>query len=411
MAPRLPIRSSLPPLRVPSRHSYAPPAPANSHRDNLLDGLSNLSLGTNTEVQETSDSRAVKEFRRSFPNQQWSENLLQDLEQLGRSSGTHSHKVQDRHSGAIYLRKSIYMRDRYTAPLLKQITLISSVNHPNIVNFHGAYLSAHSREVHVITEFCGGGSLKTVGANISRLGLVIPGDKAMSHIINGIFQGLNHLDSMGLLHGGIRPGNILLTQDGAVKLCDFSLGEDVVYGEMSQCNVAYAAPERIRGEKYDVRSDVWSAGITILEFAQNRYPYPEVGSEIERMLQITGGDPPQLRDQDGVEYAAGMKDLLSKSLNPSAGARAKPSELIKHPWLVQTLQRSIDMRKWIRQATSVGVKPNRRFTVAMPPAPSTTTSRPRSMSVRFKHREGGGTTSYSYSNSTYAPSPGGEHPY
>lgn len=46
---------------------------------------------------------------------------------------------------------------------------------------------------------------------------------------------------MGLLHGGIRPGNILLTQDGAVKLCDFSLGEDVVYGEMSQCNVAYAA--------------------------------------------------------------------------------------------------------------------------------------------------------------------------
>lgn len=78
------------------------------------------------------------------------------------------------------------MRDRYTAPLLKQITLISSVNHPNIVNFHGAYLSAHSREVHVITEFCGGGSLKTVGANISRLGLVIPGDKAMSHIINGV---------------------------------------------------------------------------------------------------------------------------------------------------------------------------------------------------------------------------------
>jgi serine/threonine protein kinase len=49
-------------------------------------------------------------------------------------------------------------------------------------------------------------------------------------------------------------------------------------------------PERIRGEKYDIRADVWSAGLSILEFAQSRYPYTNSGSEIELMIQITNGE-------------------------------------------------------------------------------------------------------------------------
>lgn len=57
------------------------------------------------------------------------------------------------------------------------------------------------------------------------------------------------------------------------------------------------APERIdpqRHKGYDVRSDVWSLGITMMEVATGRFPYPKWGSVFEQLFQVVHGDPPSL---------------------------------------------------------------------------------------------------------------------
>jgi serine/threonine protein kinase len=237
MTARLPIRFSLPaPPRISTTRRQLPL----SSTPEIPTQVPNISLGTEI-IHENVDASSLRDFRRKFPNQQWSELVLKEQELLGRGSGVIARKVQDRRNGNVLLQKTIAMRERYVATLLKQISLISSVKHPNIVDFYGAYLSPTSREVNVITEFCDGGSLKSIGDNISRLQLVIPGERAMSQIINGIFQALNHLDSLGIIHGGIKPSNILLTRSGRVKLCDFGISEDLVYVGMDKLSVSYAA--------------------------------------------------------------------------------------------------------------------------------------------------------------------------
>lgn len=66
-------------------------------------------------------------------------------------------------------------------------------------------------------------------------------------------------------------------------------------------------PERIdpqRAKGYDVRSDVWSLGITLMEVATGRFPYPKWGSVFEQLYQVVQGEPPRLSSShNGIEFS------------------------------------------------------------------------------------------------------------
>lgn len=89
-------------------------------------------------------------------------------------------------------------------------------------------------------------------------------------------------------------------------------------------------PERISGKEYSIRADVWSAGITLLELVQNRYPFPEDLTSIELLVYITQGEvrthsyhisyylyspsqPPQLTDEPDWRWPDEMKDFIKQT--------------------------------------------------------------------------------------------------
>ncbi|CAK5265685.1 unnamed protein product [Mycena citricolor] len=72
-------------------------------------------------------------------------------------------------------------------------------------------------------------------------------------------------------------------------------------------------PERISGQEYGIRSDVWSTGISLLELAQNRFPFPPDLPPIELMMYITAGEPPRLEDEPGLEWSDEMKDFIKQT--------------------------------------------------------------------------------------------------
>ena len=155
-------------------------------------------------------------------------------------------------------------------------------------------------------EFCEGGSLDSVYREIQRLGGRI-GEKVLGRVAESVLNGLEYLNGHRIIHRDIKPSNILLTRKGAVKLCDFGVSGD--FGTEGDANTFigtsyYMAPERITGQSYTITSDVWSLGVTLLEVAQHRFPFPADGTEmnpraslIDLLIYIVGQPSPKLRDE------------------------------------------------------------------------------------------------------------------
>jgi len=122
-----------------------------------------------------------------------------------------------------------------------------------------------------------------------------------------VVRALNYLkDELKIIHRDVKPSNILLDRRGNIKLCDFGISGKLVDSIAKTRDAGcrpYMAPERIdpqRARGYDVRSDVWSLGITLIEISTGRFPYRKWNSVFDQLQQVVHGDPPRLEHKDSV---------------------------------------------------------------------------------------------------------------
>jgi hypothetical protein len=157
----------------------------------------------------------------------WSDEVIEEIDRLGEGAGGAVHLVRDTRSQVIMARKTITTREAPMRQLLRELQIVSSTSHPNIVHFFGAYISPSSSEVKVLMEFCEGKSLEAVGKALRELGAKIS-EKVAGRLADGILQGLAYLHSKKMIHRDIKPANILLTRKGIVKLADFGVSGELV---------------------------------------------------------------------------------------------------------------------------------------------------------------------------------------
>ncbi|KAI0675311.1 kinase-like protein [Trametes maxima] len=281
---------------------------------------------------------------------EWSDDSLEELSRLGEGAGGAVSKVRDRRTGVVMARKTITTLEAPMKQLLREIKIMSSTSHVNIIHFYGAYISPSSSEVKVLMEYGEGGSLESVGKRMKEIGGRV-GEKVAGRLAEGVLQGLAYLHSRKTIHRDIKPPNILLTREGVVKLCDFGVSGELinsVAGTFTGTSL-YMAPERLSGVEYTIRSDVWSTGISLLELVTNRFPFPNDLAAIELMMYITQNEPPELEDEEDIVYSAEMKDFIKKTLTRDPALRPSPREMLEHPWIVNMMQQKVDMAYWMRK--------------------------------------------------------------
>lgn len=180
----------------------------------------------------------------------------------------------------------------------------------HICRYYGAFVDPATATISIAMEFCEGGSLDSIYKEVKRLG-GRTGEKVLGKIAEGVLSGLTYLHTRRIIHRDIKPSNILLCRDGAVKLCDFGVSGD--FGTKGEANTFigtsyYMAPERITGQSYTITSDVWSTGVTLLEVAQHRFPFPADGTEmqpraglIDLLTYIVRQNVPVLKDEPDMD--------------------------------------------------------------------------------------------------------------
>ena len=143
----------------------------------------------------------------------------------------------------------------------------------------------------------------------------LPSEEAVA-IAVGIARALAAAHARGIVHRDVKPANVMLTADGGVKLLDFGVAKladvTITQSGVTPGTVAYMAPEQIRGESADARSDLWSLGVVLHEMLAGVRPF--LGSHDAAVMQaVLHGDPPPLGDSSR-EAMATLPAIVSRLL-------------------------------------------------------------------------------------------------
>nr|BAA82312.1 MAP kinase kinase [Schizosaccharomyces pombe] len=241
--------------------------------------------------------------------------------------------------------------------LLRELKINRSCTSPYIVKYYGACYNNAECQLNIAMEYCGAGSLDAIYKRVRSQG-GRTGERPLGKIAFGVLSGLSYLHDRKIIHRDIKPSNILLTSKGQVKLCDFGVSGELVNslaGTFTGTSY-YMAPERISGGSYTISSDIWSLGLTLMEVALNRFPFPPEGSPppmpIELLSYIINMPPPLLPQEPGIKWSKSFQHFLCVCLDKDKTRRPGPQKMLTHPWVKAFERIHVDMEEFLRQVWS-----------------------------------------------------------
>ncbi|KAG8227372.1 hypothetical protein J437_LFUL000380 [Ladona fulva] len=181
------------------------------------------------------------------------------------------------------------------------------------------------------------------------------GEDILGKISHAVVNALHYLYSaLRVIHRDVKPSNILINRKGEVKMCDFGISGYLVDSMAKTIDAGckpYMAPERIdphgNPSQYDIRSDVWSLGISLLELATGRFPYPTWGTPFEQLKQVVKDDPPRLPTSS--DFTPEFQDFIAKCLQKNFRERPNYSELLSHQFIRTHEQKETDVSSFVSE--------------------------------------------------------------
>ncbi|CDW53997.1 mitogen activated protein kinase kinase kinase [Trichuris trichiura] len=272
----------------------------------------------------------IMEFNRRDPKEDYE--LLQRV-----GSGTYGDVFKARHldSGELAAIKVIKLEQGDDFSVIQQeIVMMKECKHPNIIAYYNSYLRRD--KLWIVMEYCSGGSLQDIYHLTGPLQ-----EQQIAFVCRETLKGLQYLHSMGKIHRDVKGANILLTDNGGVKLADFGVAAQItatISKRRSFIGTPYwMAPEVAAVERkggYNQLCDVWAVGITAIELAEMQPPLFDLHPmRVLVLMSKPSYKPPVLRDK--LKWSPAFHDFVKQTLTKNPKKRPTPEKLLTYSTFLQ----------------------------------------------------------------------------
>jgi serine/threonine-protein kinase len=207
------------------------------------------------------------------------------------------------------------------ARFMAEIRTLAGLEHPNIAQLRTAF-QAQNQFV-MVMELVEGVTLDKVAAEGT-----IPLDRAMDYSMQ-VLAALSYAHSRGVTHRDIKPGNIMITPHGVVKLMDFGIAKsandlNLTRPGTTMGSIYYMAPEQVRGGAIDARSDIYSFGVLLYEMLTGRKPFQADTSYSVLNAQLN--DPPTPPAEVNPALSPQLNDIVLRAMAKNPDERFQSAD-------------------------------------------------------------------------------------
>ena len=195
------------------------------------------------------------------------------------------------------------------------------LTHPNVVAIYDTGSEPGREPIHyIVMEHCGGGTL----ADLLRTDGPFSTDRIVG-VGTTICDALAYAHSKGIVHRDVKPGNVLVGDDGVLKVGDFGIAKavnattDITTTGKIIGTVAYISPEYASDQDLDARSDLYSLGVVLYELAVGKVPFDEATSVATAMKHLN--EPPASPRSQRAGVARGLESVILKALEKDPDRR------------------------------------------------------------------------------------------
>jgi eukaryotic-like serine/threonine-protein kinase len=174
---------------------------------------------------------------------------------------------------------------------MREARAIAVLSHPNVVTVHD--IAQENGDPYVVMEYVPGSSL----AHLLRTHGPLDVTQAAA-VADAVAAALQAAHQAGITHRDVKPGNVLVAEDGRIKLADFGIARNISEHTLTSTGItlgspAYIAPEVASGGEVTNAADLWSLGATLFAAVEGRAPYDPEGDVMSTLLEVVNGAVPQ----------------------------------------------------------------------------------------------------------------------
>ena len=223
---------------------------------------------------------------------------------------------------------------REISSLKKEITLLRGLKHKNIVRYITTQVTEDLKAVDILMEYMPGGSVRQLINKFSKLH-----EKTVQKYTCQLLCGLDYLHSQGIIHRDIKCANLLVDNEGTIKLSDFGASthpRDALEINRSLKGSPYwIAPEVAARTGHSFAADVWSVGCVVIEMITGNPPWSQISRDAKEVLRIVANTrvppeyPPRISDE--------CKEFLDRCLRINYKERESIKMLMGHRFITEEI--------------------------------------------------------------------------